>query len=74
LWNSFYDYDFYLDKLKQFNVNKINSNYNHLIQFIIKIVIIKIFIEMATDFEKNTFKANHLGLGGAAMRKMQELA
>ena len=28
---------------------------------------------MATDFEKNTFKAN-LGLGGAAMRRMQELA
>lgn len=28
---------------------------------------------MATDFERNTFKAN-LGIGGAAMRKMQELA
>ena len=28
---------------------------------------------MATDFEKSSFKPN-LGLGGAAMRKMQELA
>jgi hypothetical protein len=28
---------------------------------------------MATDFEKSTFKAN-LAVGGAAMRKMQELA
>jgi hypothetical protein len=28
---------------------------------------------MATDFEKNSFKAN-LGFGGAAMRKMQEIA
>jgi len=28
---------------------------------------------MATDFEKSTFKAN-LGIGGAAMKKMQELA
>lgn len=28
---------------------------------------------MATDFEKNNFKAG-LGLGGAAMRRMQELA
>ena len=28
---------------------------------------------MATDFEKSTFKANQ-GVGGAALRKMQELA
>jgi hypothetical protein len=28
---------------------------------------------MATDYEKNAFKPN-LGLGGAAMRKMQQLA
>lgn len=28
---------------------------------------------MATDFERNSYKANH-GLGGAAMKKMQELA
>lgn len=28
---------------------------------------------MATDYEKSSFKPN-LGLGGAAMRKMQELA
>jgi len=28
---------------------------------------------MATDFERNAFKAN-AGAGGAAMRRMQELA